>query len=332
MQSLPKRCRTEEAVEAEEAAAEWRPRLRGPQGARYDLYFRFPQCCVFSTWFRVVADVLQECTLTAVQDRDFTGFSSESINSTRVCVIQARASAMSLCDLGERRSYSARSAALVSILQGVPPQLSLDVWCLRGGEELSFCIYELGVASFSQLSSIRLVDGEPGSVEGLLDDLHYDIHVEMDVQQLKNSVKAAKEHKLQELEFSVRVPKQSASLLSRERTTVYFEVSYSGGDVSGRHCFSSSSEPDELGEAAVVVLRAGAEETKEAPPMEVLPEGLECLYRGRFLLEHLAQFTRHLEKQQLKLHLARDRPLVVECTMGGGTFARLVLAPISDGC
>jgi hypothetical protein len=321
----------------DEEHGEWRPRLRGPAGARYDLYMRFPQCCIFATWFRVIADVLQECTLLAVQGRDFTGFSSESINSTRVCVIQAKAAAMSLCDLGTRRNFCVRAAALVSILQNVAPQMSLDVWCVSGSEELSFCIYELGVASFSQLSSIRLVDGESCSAEGLMDDLQYDIHVEMDMQPMKNSVKAAREHKLQEIEFSVHVPERHAALMKRERTMVFFEISYSGGDVSGRHCFCSASEPDEHGESAVVIRAQpggyGSDGGAEGSPMREAPprEGLACVYRGRFLLEYLAQFTKHLEKQPLKLHLCRDKPLIVECTIGGGgTFTRLVLAPIAE--
>jgi hypothetical protein len=320
----------------DEEHGEWRPRLRGPADAQYDLYLRFSQCCVFATWFRVIAGVLNECTLLAVHEDDFTGFSSESINSTRVCVIQARAAAMSLCDLGTRRSFCVRAAALVSILQNVAPQMSLDVWCISGSEELSFCIYELGVASFSQLSSIRLVDGESCSVEGLMDDLQYDIHVEMDMQPMKNSVKAAREHKLQEIEFSIHVPERDASLIKRERTLVFFEISYSGGDVSGRHCFCSASEPDELGGSSIV-LRApsggyGSDGCTEGSPMRgALPrEGLACVYRGRFLLEYLAQFTKHLEKQPLKLHLCRDKPLIVECTIGSSTFTRLVLAPIAE--
>ena len=302
---------------------------RESSGAACDFYIRFAQSLTFRTWLDVIACVLQECHFAVVRDGSFEGLSIESIDHTKICMVQARLSASDLELPYGPRSFCIRTANLVSSLRGATPQQFVDMWSLKDSGELKVAAFEPNVSSFSQQNTIRTIDNCDDVGAGL-ESLRYEMYVEIDLSCFRAAVKAAKDHKVQTMQLGVYIPRKDEAAQGTSRVTTFFVMCYKGDEVSGHFVHQSCSEPtgDELGTTAIRATDGTACEFA-TPPAE---DELKCLFKERYLVEYLMHFVKSMERHTITLRLAAGLPLLLEYPFGGGSenFIRFILAPFNE--
>jgi hypothetical protein len=302
---------------------------RGPAGAQYDFYLRFAQSLTLKTWMDVISCVLHDCRFVVACDGAFRGISVETIDPSKICMVQARLAASDLELPFGPRNFCIRTNHLVSSLRGATPQQFVDVWSIKDSKEVQVEAFEPNVSSFSQRTTIReLQDCEDSA--GCLDSMRYEIYVEIDLTNFRNAVKAAKDHKVQTLQLAVYVPRKDEGMRATSRVTTFFTMRFDGDEVSSVITHQSSSEPaaDGSGGTSIRATDGTACEFSAIPP----EDELSVLFRERYLVEYLMHFVKAMERHTLTLRLAPGLPLLLEYPFGGGSenFIRFVLAPFAE--
>lgn len=331
---------TPEQTQAAEAAEE--PQAKKARGGtsssanKFAWKVTFPQCLLLRTFCDNIGNILTEChfeIIKSTEEDGFSGLSIESIDQNRVCLIQARLSGQVViaAETTETFGFCVRMANLTSSLKAGHACHFVDMWQPEDSSDVVFRIYEPDVSSSGSLEFTLRTLAKSNSCKGM-SGLEYALLVEIDLDTLRGPVKMAKEHKAEEVCFSVySMNKEDKGGL----VATFFVISYKADEVSAKFPHPSVSETETTTEGKPTVIRANDTSMLERFTGGALPpiEELEVIYSNSFGVEYLYHFMKGMEKRDLTLSLDVEKPLLLEYPMGGtarSDYIRFVLAPKTE--
>jgi hypothetical protein len=286
---------------------------RGRSDAKYAFYARFPSGVVLKSWVSGIASILHECTFHVTVDGGFSGFSVESIDTPRVCMIQSR---LPVCAIeGSATQFCLRLSNLILCLKNCGASQVVDVWVLEECCDVYVATFEPGaVGGFNQVHKIKSI--ERVDPEYAINDMKHDIFVELDVATFKTVIRCAKEHRVKEMQMSVYLSR-------KDDGCAIFVMDYCGDEVSGRVSFGCQGPHDYKSTGTLTMSLANG---TEPVPSDMDEEQFERLFAQTFSVEYLTLFANVGERSPVLLRLSAGLPLFMEIPYSNGGFTRFVLA------
>jgi hypothetical protein len=292
---------------------------------------RFAQCVMLKAFCDNISNILAECYFEVIFNDDpeaFSGFSVESIDANRACIVQGRLSGqVTVRDSSQTQSsrgFCIRMANLISCLRSVHACHFLDVWQPRNSSDVLLKVYEPNVSNYAPEFTLKTLAKE-NDCQGL-EGLVYNLFVEIDLDTFRNAVKTARDHKAEILKISVYQPKEDPTKPAGGPAISFFVIAYEGDEVSSKFPYQSSTERESEEEPLVIRANDTASTGYEGlPPLE----DLNVIFNDTFGVEHLFLFVRSMERHVITLRLGQNQPLLLDFPMGCGRndYIRFVLAP-----
>ena len=296
---------------------------------------RISQANTFKTFMENIASVLGECAFQVVHTPDFQGISVESIDPTRVCLLQGRLSGDVFTADNVPATFCVRMPPLLAFLRSISPSFFVDMWCAKGATDVSILLFEPLIGTHQPLCHIKTLAKSQETCQ--LDELEFDIFVEIELQIFRTTIKTARDHHADAIKIAVYTPKRAEGFSSGLRTHI-FVISYEGDETSCEFPFQSSTEMTDDEEDGPTIIKASETTNRE---FDVLPPLSErnVIYEGKFGCEPINNFVKNLERTNLTISLGKDRPLLLEYPLGssigmsskeGKDYIRFICAPRSE--
>lgn len=283
----------------------------------------FDQTQGLRTLVEVVSNILTRVNFRLIfdQKRNMHFLCIDSIDPQHVCMIQARLICEKTVNITDEVDFCVDSAILNLILKSIPSHYSIDLMRNRSSADIHIKAYE--TLSNSHQTNFEIPTLVDDSESMKLSDMEYKYIIEIDLGTLRQIVKMTMSLRANQLELSVRKPKdESEGKVVRTTFTIG-----SNGDARQAHNFHSAtvSEGGEKGDTYVI--RAATDST--APDGGV--DDSELVYSDMFSAQYLNFFLKSMERQIITMKLARDKPLIVHYPLGAEkSYICFVLAPKSD--
>jgi hypothetical protein len=283
----------------------------------------FDQTQGLRTLVEVVSNILTRVNFRLIfdQKRNMHFLCIDSIDPQHVCMIQARLICEKTVNITDEVDFCVDSGILNLILKSIPSHYSIDLMRNRSSADIHIKAYE--TLSNSHQTNFEIPTLVDDSESMKLSDMEYKYIIEIDLGTLRQIVKMTMSLRANQLELSVRKPKdESEGKVVRTTFTIG-----SNGDARQAHNFHSAtvSEGGEKGDTYVI--RAATDST--APDGGV--DDSELVYSDMFSAQYLNFFLKSMERQIITMKLARDKPLIVHYPLGAEkSYICFVLAPKSD--
>ena len=298
---------------------------------------RFSQGSTFKSFMENVKEILPECALEIVHSGPFNGISVESIDPSRISLLQGRLSAkVKVRDAGCGYTFCVRMATVISSLKSIAPSYFVDIWSEVGSTDIVIYIYEPKARTPPQKFVLKTLAKQQETLD--LEGMQYDILTEMDLQNFRNVIKTAKEHRADCIEIAVYSVPRELSVASNgfsDSTSQHLLVlSYAGDEAQCEICYPSVTEEDSNKDGPTYIKAIDAQYDENSFTEK---ENLKLLYKGSFGCESIAPFIKSVERHALTLRMASNQPLIIDHPIGSspltnnvdGDFLRLILAPRS---
>ena len=298
------------------------PRRRRP----LDFRLRFTQMTALKNFFENLSSVFKEVELKVKSDvaqDGFCGIEADSIDAHHVALLKGRMMAEVEMNV-DSASFCIDVQKMNQGLSNAHPHHCLDIYRFQGSTDIEVVIYEPGVSWNTTFFTVKTLAKDNETME--IDDMGYDYYLEVDANEVKNALKLAKLQKAERIQMRI-CRRKSVSY-----HTMWFMISYStpANDVCGRKLFKSHVRvSDKEGATTVVVVDAGETEVsgEEAPHADEEDE-LEVLYHATFSAEYLNNFVKAMERNNITMRLANNKPLILDYPLGDShNHLRYVLAP-----
>lgn len=304
---------------------------------------RFAQGSAFKMFVENIISVLVECTFQVVKTPDFQGLVVESIDATRVCLLQGRLSGQVHTLEPAPQTFCVKMAPMLSFLRSISPSFFVDLWCPKNSTDVVVKLFEPKIGTHAPSCRIRTlaVPQESCQLEGLV----FSIFCEIDLQTFRTTIKTAKDHHADSITISVYKPKRyaPAEVGARRLRTHFLVISYSGTDASCEFPYQSTTEisdtDDEDGPQIIKATEAAEREFEALPPKNEL----DLVYESNFGCESIANFVKTLDRSCLTIRLGSNSPLLLDYPLGssscvaakgvkgGGDYIRFICAPRLTG-
>lgn len=290
---------------------------------------RFAQCVTFKTFVENISNVLTEGQFTVTNREGFQGIETDSMDASRVALVQGRLTAKVDGDVTEANSsFCIKMQNVLTCLRNAHAQHFLDLSRPMDSTDIVLHVYEPDVNSYTPTFKLRTLAKEADSIR--LQVMDYKILIEIDLQTFRNAIKTAKDHKTDNVDLRVLTPRTRKG----NRTTTFFVVKYASDEVSSVFPYQSVTEDDtdpsatEAQTDAPLCIRVSE---NMAGDYDTLPseDELDVLYSAKFAVDYLFLFVKGMDRTGITLRLNPGQPLVLDYSLGCSQtdYIRFVLAP-----
>jgi hypothetical protein len=309
------------------------PSSKATAGAkrRYDFRCKFTQIVAFKSFFENLGSVLHEVTLEVRNDATgFQGLVADSMDARGVALVHGKLAAQVELHVPQA-TFCINVKDILDVFPNVHPQHFLDIYRVEGSTDITLYIYEPSVRTTTPYMQIRTLARTIETLE--LNDMDYSYYVEIDLGAFKNALKTAKSQKATSVQLCVYERLNGSKVGGKEEKSIWFVVKYSGERTSSAFPYESRIlvTGGDSGPVSIKALEGGAESEEDGDGCSVLEklEGMEPAYQGSFLAEYLYLFVKSMDRFNITLRLAHERPLIVDYPLGCSSTdgLRYVLAP-----
>jgi hypothetical protein len=203
---------------------------RDPKRRRSELFnwqARFAQCVTFKTFVENISNVLPEGYFSIVKRDDFQGIETDSMDPSRIALVQGRLTAMIDGELNDTNAhFCIKMQNVLTCLRNAHAQHFLDLSRPDSSTDIVLHVYEPDVNSYTPTFKLRTLAKDADSIR--LQVMDYRMLIEIDLQTFRNAIKTAKDHKTDTVDIRVLTPK----VRSGRRTTTFFVIKYASDEVS----------------------------------------------------------------------------------------------------
>lgn len=306
-----------------ETSAE-QPLAKRPCTENFAWHARFSQCVSFKAFVDNISNVLSEGHFSVVKRDGFTGIETDSMDATRVALVQGRLAAIVEGDIdGGNSQFCLKMHNVLTCLRNAHTQHFLDISRPTNCTDIVLHVYEPDVNTYTPTFKLRTLAKEADSIR--LQVMDYKILVEIDLQSFRNAIKTAKDHKTDNVDLRVLTPKEKQG----NKTTTFFVIKYSSEEVSSVFPYQSVTEDqEEANEESQLCIKVSE---NIAGDYSALPseEHMDVLFSAKFGVEYLFNFVKGMDRSGITLRLSPGLPLVLEYPLGcsRSDYIRFVLAP-----
>jgi len=289
---------------------------------------RFAQCVTFKTFVENISNVLSEGHFVVVKKPDgFQGIETDSMDPSRVALVQGRLTAMVDGELDEgNASFCLKMDSVRTCLRNAHAQHFLDISRPQGSTDVVLHVYEPEVNTYTPTFKLRTLAKDADSIR--LQVMDYKILVEIDLQTFRNAIKTAKDHKTDSVDLRVLTPRKRVG----KKTTTWFVVKYASDEVSSLFPYQSVTEDEPASgapsEASPMCIKVSE---NIAGDYDTLPseEDLDVIYSAKFAVDYLFLFVKGMDRSGITLRLSPGLPLILDYPLGctKTDYVRFVLAP-----
>ena len=303
----------------------------------YDFRCRFSQTVAFKSFFENLGNVLAEVTLEVRSvPGDFAGIVADSMDPSSVTLVHGKiAGQVELNVPLEQAIFCITIKDVLDIFPNIHPQHFVEIYRVRGCTDITMHIFEPSLRASNFQFRIQTLDKSIDTLE--LNDMHYSYYVEVELNAFKNALKTAKNQSAESIQLLIYENEEEAE---QGQKSIFFVIRYRGVRTSVSFPFESkvltrSSEGAPLQIKAIEhESSAGSEDAcDQGMQLHDRLEELEPTYQGSFLSRYLFQFVKSMERSNITLRLARDKPLIIDYPLGCSSTdgLRFVLAPTAPG-
>lgn len=282
-------------------------------------------CSKFKHLIEVIDNVLKEVEFEAIHEPDnFTGLQIRTFDSKGVCMVTAHMECQVTCS--QRHRFRLDSKTLLTCLRAIPAECSfLDIFQSAGEEnEVRITTSQGPERICFTLNSIWL-DDKPGELK----NLKYDYCISMEVTSIRNLVRLCKDLKSESITFELwRRRAENA-----EPIMISSNVGGSNRGVSSFLCVKCSGDTASMERHFVSPdMITGSDDSEHMVEDEVSAEIDTADYERKcceqFSTEYLNMFVKSMDKTNLTLRLAPQKPILVSYPLDSETSnIMFLLAP-----
>lgn len=304
----------------------------------YDFRCRFSQTVAFKSFFENLGNVLAEVTLEVRSaPGDFAGIVADSMDPSSVTLVHGKiAGQVELNVPLEQAIFCITIKDVLDIFPNIHPQHFVEIYRVRGCTDITMHIFEPSLRASNFQFRIQTLDKSIDTLE--LNDMHYSYYVEVELNAFKNALKTAKNQAAESIQLLIYETEEEAA--EQGQRSIFFVIRYRGIRTSVSFPYESkvlmrSSEDGPLQIKAIEhESSAGSEDAcDQGMQLHDRLEELEPTYQGSFLSRYIFQFVKSMERSNITLRLARDKPLIIDYPLGCSSTdgLRFVLAPTAPG-
>lgn len=312
-------------------------RPKSPPKRAKAFYCKFSQTNAFKSFFENLGNVLTEVSLEIRKEGNFAGIMADSMDASRVTLVQGKVSGeVKLNVPPEKAIFCVTVKDFLDIFPNVHPQHFIELYRFEDSTDICLRIFEPSMKTTNICINIQTLDKSIDTVE--LNEMDYSFYVDVELNSFKNALKTAKNQGAESIQFLIyEVEKMSDYREGAPPSkTMYFVIRYKGIRTAFSFPYESKVVSSACEEGAVH-LKAIDQETEESPD-DSSDEGssvnerlqdLKPLYQGTFLSRCLINFIKSMERSNLTLRLANEKPLIIDYPLGCSSTdgLRFVLAP-----
>ena len=289
----------------------------------FDWHARFAQCVTFKTFMENISNVLTEGHFTVVKKDGFEGIETDSMDPSRIALVQGRLTACVVGELNERNSsFCMKMQNVLTCLRNAHTQHFLNLSRPTDSTDIVLHVYEPDVNTYTPTFKLRTLAKDSDAIR--LQVMDYKILIEIDLQTFRNAIKTAKDHKTETVELSVLSPLEQKD----GKTTTFFVVKYASDEVSSVFPYQSITEQQESpsGDSLCIKVSENVAGDYDALPSE---NELDIIYTAKFAVDYLFMFVKGMDRSGVTLRLNQGLPLILDYPLGCSStdYVRFVLAP-----
>lgn len=300
-------------------------------------YCKFSQTNAFKSFFENLGNVLTEVSLEIRKEGGFAGIMADSMDASHVTLVQGKVSGeVKLNVPPEKAIFCVTVKDFLDIFPNVHPQHFIELYRYEGSTDICLRIFEPSMKTTNICIDIQTLDKSIDTLE--LNEMDYSFYVDVELNSFKNALKTAKNQGAESIQFLIYELEKTSDF--REGTspskTMYFVIRYKGVRTAFSFPYESKVVSSACEEVAIH-LKAIDYETEDSPD-DSSEEGssvnerlqdLKPLYQGTFLSRCLINFIKSMERSNLTLRLANEKPLIIDYPLGCSSTdgLRFVLAP-----
>ncbi len=290
--------------------------LPAPPGKDFVVRIPYPQ--PFKTMIEIMAHVLVDCHFKVEATPTFCGLCVESVDESKVCLINARFACEAAVAGGVPQTFCVKMAVLNALLKSVAAGVCITLSRNVGEAEVHMTADKPGSQAHYQEFTIRTLDRE--YEECSVGNLSGNFTIEIDLTEFRGLVKMAKELKADDLTFEIMEPlKRGDVRLS------YFIISVKG-DAECRNVYTSATEWKTGDDQSVIIktVEQGADSCVKMPD----PGKMRQCMHEKFSIAYLTNFLASLKQASLTIQLSSEGdPMMMRHPLGGDSHISFVLAP-----
>jgi hypothetical protein len=305
--------------------------LQPPSKRAYEFRCKFSQIVAFKSFFENLGSVLHEVTLEVRDDPDgFKGIVADSMDARGVALVHGKLAGQVELNVPQA-TFCITVKDILDLFPNVHPQHFLEIYRLEGTTDITLYVYEPSIRTTTPSIQIKTLARSIETLE--LNEMDYSYYVEIELAAFRNALKTAKSQKATSIQLCVyEIPSPKGG-----EKTIFFVVKYTGERTSSSFPYESRivTTRSDKGPITIKALEGGggdSGEEEEGISMQEKLEEMEPSYQGNFLAEYLYLFVKSMDRFNITLRLAHERPLIVDYPLGCSATdgLRYVLAPTSS--
>jgi len=310
-----------------------RPSVLAPPSKRnYEFRVKFSQIVAFKSFFENLGSVLHEVTLEVRNDPNgFKGIVADSMDARGVALVQGKLAGQVELNVPQA-TFCITVKDILDIFPNVHPQHFLDIYRLEGSTDITLYVYEPSIRTTTPSIQIKTLARSIETLE--LNEMDYSYYVEIELAAFRNALKTAKSQKAMSIQLCVyEIPSPQEG----GEKTIFFVVKYTGERTSSSFPYESRIVTTNVSKGPITIkaLEGGSGDGCDEEDTVSMQERLEEMtpsYQGNFLAEYLYLFVKSMDRFNITLRLAHERPLIVDYPLGCSATdgLRYVLAPTSS--
>ena len=297
----------------------------------YAFRCKFSQTVAFKSFFENLGNVLAEVTLEVRKEPGvFSGIIADSMDPSGVTLVHGKISGdVQLNVPMEQAIFCITIKDILDIFPNLHPQHFVELYRIEGSTDVVVHIYEPSLRATNPSIHIQTLDKTIDTLE--LNDMNYSYYVEVELNAFKNAMKTAKNQIADSIQFLIyEIQKETLE------KSIYFVLRYKGVRTSVSFPYESkitlqsdAGGPTHLKAVEQDVAEQGDDASEDGSMLHDQLEELEPKYQGTFLSRYLFQFVKSMERSNITLRLASDKPLIIDYPLGCSNTdgLRFVLAP-----
>jgi len=306
-----------------------RPAALHPVSKRtYEFHCKFTQIVAFKSFFENLGSVLHEVVLEVHNDPNgFKGIVADSMDARGVALVHGKLAGQVELNV-PCATFCIIVKDILDIFPCVHPPHFVDVYRIQGSTDITVYIYEPSIRTSTPSMRIKTLARSTEKME--LNEMDYSYYVEIELASFRNALKVAKSKKASSIQLCVyEIPRAQG-----EEKTIFFVVKFTGENgstVSFPYESRIVTTSSDQGPITIKAIEGGGDscDEEDSMSMEEKLEDMTPSYQGNFLAEYLFLFVKSMDRFNLTLRLADERPLIVDYPLGCSATdgLRYVLAP-----
>jgi hypothetical protein len=306
-----------------------RPSALQPVSRRaYEFHCKFTQIVAFKSFFENLGSVLHEVVLEVHNDPNgFKGIVADSMDARGVALVHGKLAGQVELNV-PCATFCITVKDILDIFPCVHPVHFVDIYRLEGSTDITVYIYEPSIRTTTPSMRIKTLARSTEKME--LNEMDYSYYVEIELASFRNALKVAKSKKA----FSIQLCVYEIPRAQGGEKTIFFVVKFTGENTSSVSFPYESrivTTGSDQGPITIKAIEGGGDscDEEDSISMEEKLEDMTPSYQGNFLAEYLYLFVKSMDRFNITLRLAHERPLIVDYPLGCSATdgLRYVLAP-----